>query len=146
MSKLRYFIASDHAGFHLKSVILEVLKKRDIEVIDLGPSDDSRVDYPDFAKKLSENVVANSNSFGILICGTGIGMSIAANKVSGIRAAVCQDPYSAKMARAHNDANVLCFGARVVGEGMAEDIIDSWFMTDFEGGRHSIRIGKLENR
>lgn len=140
----RCYIGSDHAGFRVKEFAKEFLEDRGVEVIDLGPNNDSRVDYPDFAKAVCEKVVNDLGSFGVLICGTGIGMSIAANKHKGIRAALATDAYTAAMGRAHNDANVLCFGARVVGEGVSESILSSWLATEFEGGRHSQRVAKIE--
>ena len=120
-----------------------MLCAKGLEVCDLGPDSDLRVDYPDFAKKLCESVSANAESKGVLICGSGIGMSIAANRFSGIRAALCTDPYLAKMARAHNDANVLCMGERVIGQGEAEEIVLQFFSAEFEGGRHLERVRKL---
>ncbi len=141
---MKFFIATDHAGVNIKPDIIEMLKNRGHEVVDLGPQDNSRVDYPDFAHKLCIEVLANEGSHGILICGTGIGMSLSANKHKGIRAALCHDFYTAQMARAHNDANVLCFGERVVGLGVAESILDGWCQTDFEGGRHAQRVAKIE--
>jgi ribose 5-phosphate isomerase B len=102
------------------------------------------VDYPDFAHKLCEAVLADKESFGILICGSGIGMSIAANRHRGIRAALCHDAYTAKMARAHNNANVLCFGERVLGGGTRESMIEAWINESFEGGRHAMRVDKIE--
>ena len=140
---MKFYIASDHAGFVLKNPTKETLEKMGHEVVDLGPFDTSRVDYPDFANLLCENVLKESGSFGILICGSGIGMSIAANRHNGIRAALCIEPYGASMCRAHNDANVLCMGARVVGLGMMEAILQSFCNTKFEGGRHTCRVGKL---
>lgn len=141
---MKFFIATDHAGVAIKPDIIEMLEKRGHEVVDLGPADDKRVDYPDFAHKLCLEVLADSNSQGILICGSGIGMSLAANKHIGIRAALCHDAYTASMARAHNDANVLCFGERIVGLGVAESIIDAWCDGSFEGGRHATRVKKIE--
>jgi ribose 5-phosphate isomerase B len=141
---MKFFIATDHAGVAIKPNIIEMLEKRGHEVIDLGPKDSSRVDYPDFAHKLCKEVLANDNTQGILICGSGIGMSLAANKHKGIRAALCHDAYTASMARAHNDANVLCFGERIVGLGVAESIIDAWCEGSFEGGRHTKRVQKIE--
>ena len=140
---MQVFIASDHAGFRLKEFVKEVLCAKGLEVCDLGPDSDLRVDYPDFAKKLCESVSANAESKGVLICGSGIGMSIAANRFNGIRAALCTDTYLAKMARAHNDANVLCMGERVIGQGEAEEIVFQFFSTEFEGGRHLERVRKL---
>lgn len=141
---MKFYIATDHAGFALKPYVIELLKAKGCEVVDLGPSDDSRVDYPDFAKKCALKVVEDNGSFGILICGTGIGISVSANKVSGIRAALCHDAYTASMSRAHNDANILCFGERVVGKGVIESMIDAFCATPFEGGRHSDRVNKIE--
>jgi len=141
---MKFFIATDHAGVAIKPNIIEMLKKRGHEVVDLGPANADRVDYPDFAHKLCLEVLNDSNSQGILICGSGIGMSLAANKHIGIRAALCHDAYTASMARAHNDANVLCFGERIVGLGVAESIIDAWCDGSFEGGRHADRVKKIE--
>ncbi|MCI5968056.1 ribose 5-phosphate isomerase B [Helicobacter sp.] len=141
---MQFFIASDHAGFHLKTSVLEMLKQMEYEVIDLGPTDAERVDYPDFANILCKKVLENTGSFGVLICGSGIGMSIAANRHQGIRAALCTEPYSAAMSRAHNNANVLCLGARIVGIGMVESILKSFCEGVFEGGRHACRIDKLQ--
>lgn len=141
---MKYFIATDHAGIDLKNYTVELLKSKQIEVEDLGPFTTDRVDYPDYAQKVCEAVLQTPDSKGILICGSGIGMSIAANKFSGIRAALCHDAYTATMARAHNDANVLCFGERIVGKGVAESIVDAWLNGTFEGGRHAGRVEKLE--
>ncbi len=140
---MHFFVASDHAGFELKAYVIEKLKQMGHSVKDLGPKDSNRVDYPDFANLLCENVLKNDKSFGILVCGSGIGMSIAANRHKGIRAALCHEPYSAAMSRAHNDANVLCLGARIVGEGMVDWILKSFCEGVFEGGRHTARIEKL---
>ncbi len=141
---MKFFIATDHAGVAIKPNIIEMLEKKGHEVVDLGPSDASRVDYPDFAHKLCLEVLADNKTQGILICGSGIGMSLAANKHIGIRAALCHDAYTASLSRAHNDANVLCFGERVVGLGVAESIIDAWCAGSFEGGRHADRVKKIE--
>ncbi len=141
---MKFFIASDHAGVEVKPNVIEMLTKMGHEVIDLGPRDNSRVDYPDFAHKLCREVLIHEGSEGILICGTGIGMSMSANKHKGIRAALCHDEYTAKMARAHNDANVLCFGERVIGLGVIESILNGWCETNFEGGRHAQRVIKIE--
>ncbi|MDQ1339946.1 MAG: ribose 5-phosphate isomerase [Campylobacterota bacterium] len=142
---MKYYIATDHAGLEFKAFIATLLKERGYEVVDLGPDSTDRVDYPDYAKKLCNEVLKDSESKGILICGTGIGMSLAANKVKGIRAALCHDAYTASMARAHNDANVLVMGARVLGYGTAESVLDAWLKSEFEGGRHAQRIAKLES-
>jgi len=140
---MKFYIATDHAGYNLKDFVIEYLRSKNHEVIDLGPDSDERVDYPDFAKKLSKSVVADKGSFGVLICGTGIGMSIAANKVDGIRAALCHDAYTAAMSREHNDANVLCFGERVVGRGVVESILEAFCTHKFAGGRHLKRVEKI---
>jgi len=140
---MKFFIATDHAGIAYKEAVKAILESRAIEVVDLGPFSTDRVDYPDYAKKCAVTVRENPGSFGILICGTGIGMSIAANKVKGIRAALCHDAYTAAMARAHNDAQILCFGERVLGLGVVESIIDSFIRTEFEGGRHAQRVEKI---
>ncbi|AXX86589.1 ribose 5-phosphate isomerase B [Malaciobacter marinus] len=140
---MKYFIAADHAGIDIKKYVKELFESKGHEVEDLGPYSKDRVDYPDFAVKVCEKVLANKNSFGILICGSGIGMSMSANKFDGIRAALCHNEYSAKMAREHNDANIMCLGERVSGYGMIEAIIDSWLASSFEGGRHEQRVEKI---
>ncbi|WP_456383228.1 ribose 5-phosphate isomerase B [Hydrogenimonas sp.] len=140
---MKYYVGSDHAGFAVKGLVVEMLKNRGHEVEDMGPDTDDRVDYPDFAEKVARAVAADAGSRGVLICGTGLGMSIAANKIDGIRAAHCQDFYTAQMARAHNDANVLCFGERVSGAGVIESMIDAFTTTPFEGGRHEGRVEKI---
>ena len=142
---MKFYIATDHAGLDLKDYTVELLKDKGHEVIDLGPYSKERVDYPDFAAKLCKAVLADTQKAeGILICGSGIGMSMTANRFSGIRAALCHDAYTATMARAHNDANVLCFGERVVGRGVAESMLDAWIAGAFEGGRHAGRVEKIE--
>jgi len=140
----KFYIATDHAGFALKDFVKEFVTSLGHEIIDLGPDSDERVDYPDFAKKCADAVIEDKGSFGILICGTGIGISIAANKVPGIRAALCHDHYTAKLTRQHNDANILCFGERVVGKGIIEEMIEVFANTEFEGGRHAGRVEKIE--
>jgi len=140
---MRIVVASDHAALALKARVLEWLRARSHDAVDLGPDSPGSVDYPDYALRAAEEIVAGRADGGILICGTGIGMSLAANKVPGIRAAVATDPYMARLARAHNNANVLCLGARVVGEGLAEDIVDAWLGATFEGGRHARRVEKI---
>ena len=141
---MKFYIATDHAGYALKAFVKDYITTLGHEIIDLGPDSADRVDYPDFAHKCARAVIADEGSFGILICGTGIGISIAANKVQGIRAALCHDAYTAEMSRAHNDANILAFGERVVGKGVVESIIDAFCETPFEGGRHAGRVGKIE--
>jgi ribose 5-phosphate isomerase B len=139
MSK-RITIGADSAGFELKGSVIAHLKKQGYEVIDMGTDSSESCDYPVFARKVSEDVLSNPGTLGILICGTGIGMSMAANKHNGIRAALCSDTYSARLTRNHNDANLLCMGARVIGPALALDIVDSFLGAEFEGGRHKRRI------
>ncbi len=141
---MKFYIATDHAGVDLKDYTVELLKEKGHEVVDLGPFNKDRVDYPDFAVKVCESVLSDTTSQGILICGSGIGMSMAANRHSGIRAALCHDAYTATVARGHNDANVLCFGERIVGRGVAESILDAWIAGSFDGGRHTNRVAKIE--
>ena len=142
---MRFYIATDHAGYALKEFTKDYVRSLGHEIVDLGPDSADRVDYPDFAKKCANQVMEDKGSFGILICGTGIGISIAANKVAGVRAALCHDAYTATATRAHNDANILCFGERVVGKGVIESMIDAFCNTEFEGGRHAGRVGKIES-
>lgn len=144
MSDSAIAIASDHAGFALKQELVAALTQRGLNVHDLGCHDTSSVDYPDFAHLLARGVADGKFAKGILVCGTGIGMSIAANRHRGVRAAVCSDTFSARMTRLHNDANVICIGSRVVGGGLAADIVDIFLATEFEGGRHSRRVDKIE--
>jgi len=137
-------IASDHAAFDLKQHLVTFLKEMHHEVDDLGVSQVESVDYPDFAHRLAEGIERGDGVQGILICGTGLGMSMAANRHRGIRAGLCHDAYTAAMARKHNDANVLCLGARVLGVGVAEQIVRVFLSTPFEGGRHQRRVDKIE--
>jgi ribose 5-phosphate isomerase B len=139
---MKIFIASDHAGVDLKKNIIEHVKDK-FEVLDLGPNSCDSVDYPDFAKKVCTSVL-KEKAYGILICGTGIGMSMSANKFKGIRASLCSDTFSARMTRMHNDANVLCLGARVLGIGLALDIVSVWLENTFQEGRHKKRVDKIE--
>lgn len=136
-------IGCDHGGFELKTHIIKHLKEQGIEVYDFGTYSEESCDYPDIAEKVAKAVAAGEYERGILICGTGIGISIAANKVKGIRAALCADVYSAKMTRLHNDANILCLGGRVTGRELAFMICDTFLSQEFEGGRHSNRIAKI---
>lgn len=140
---MKIAIGSDHGGFMLKSEILEHIQSKGYEVKDFGCYSTESIDYPDVAHEVSEAVVKGGYDRGILICGTGIGISIAANKVPGIRAALCGDCFSAKASREHNDANVLAMGERVTGVGLAKMISDIWLTTEFEGGRHIRRVGKI---
>ena len=139
------FIGSDHAGFELKEFLKKYLEKNNIDFTDVGCYNIQNVDYPDIAKEVCQAIIDGKAEKGILVCGTGIGISIAANKFNGIRAALCSDTYSAKLTRLHNDANVLCMGGRVIGQGLAQDITDVFLKTEFEGGRHLNRIKKISN-
>jgi ribose 5-phosphate isomerase B len=133
----------DHGGYDLKEVVIEFLKSREIEVLDFGTHSTASVDYPNYGKAVGEAVQSKEADLGIVICGTGIGISLAANKVEGIRAAVVSDTFSARMARMHNNANVLAFGSRVVGKGLAIDLVKAWLDSSFEGGRHKRRVDKI---
>lgn len=137
---MRIGVASDHAGYLLKPMIVDYIKELSYEVKDFGPDNADRVDYPDYALKLSKAIVDSQVDLGILICGTGIGMSIAANKVKGIRCAAVSETYSAAKARQHNDANILAIGSRVVGPDVAKDLVKAFLEADFEGGRHQNRL------
>jgi ribose 5-phosphate isomerase B len=136
-------IGCDHGGFELKEEILSVLNELNIEFIDYGTNNLKSVDYPDFGEKVSQAVSTGKTERGILICGTGIGMSIVANKFPKIRASLCNDLYTAKMSRFHNDANILVLGGRVVGKGLAKEIVRVWLSTPFEGERHCVRLNKI---
>lgn len=136
-------IGCDHAGFSLKQKVVEHLVARGVEVIDVGTNSAESCDYPKLAQAVCKNVQDGVTALGILICGTGIGMSMAANKHRGIRAAACSDTFSARLTRLHNDANVLCFGERVVGMGLACDLVDSFIDADFEGGKHQRRVDMI---
>jgi len=142
---MRIAVASDHAGFDLKQVIVAHLRARfdEARVLDLGPPDVGRVDYPEYAARLARAVVGGQAELGIVVCGSGIGVSIAANKVPGARAALCHDDYTARMARAHNDAQILCLGSRVIGESVALSAVDAFLGATFEGGRHADRVALL---
>lgn len=136
-------IGSDHAGYELKQSVIAYLKENGIEYKDFGCYDTNSVDYPEIAETTCQAIVSGECERGILICGTGIGISIAANKVNGIRAACCSDYFSAKYTRLHNDANVLCMGGRVVGAGLATELVDVFLHTDYEGGRHARRVAMI---
>ena len=142
---MKIAIASDHGGFELKEKIYQYLLEKNIDVANFGTNSIESCDYPIYAKKVCESILNKEYDFGILICGTGIGMSIAANRCKGIRAACVSDTYSARLTREHNNSNVLCFGARVVGEGLAKEIVDSWLNAQFQGSRHQKRIDMLDN-
>ena len=137
------FISSDHAGFSLKNYIFENLKRRNHKIIDLGPLSDKSVDYPIFAKKLANKVSKNKTSFGILICGSGTGMAMAANKVKNIRAAMCYNVKNTKLSRLHNNANIITVGSRLTSKNLAFKLINIFLKTKFEGGRHLRRIKRI---
>lgn len=139
---MKIAIGADHGGFQMKAQLKELIAEMGHEVVDVGCYSTESVDYPDFAAALSEKVAGGECPRGILICGTGIGMSIAVNREQRIRAALCHDEYTARLSREHNNANVLCLGARVLGPGVAEAIVQTWLTTDFDGGRHQLRIDK----
>ena len=139
-------IGSDHGGYELKQEIMEHLKEGNIEYIDCGSYSKESCDYPDYAKKVAEAITSKQAEYGILVCGTGIGISIAANKIKGIRAALCHDCFSAEATKLHNDANILAMGARVVGPGLALKIVDTFIDTPFSNDeRHIRRINKIED-
>lgn len=140
---MRIAIGSDHGGFKLKEVVKEYLSKEKFAFDDFGTFNEESVDYPDFARKVAEAVASGTYDRGILICGTGIGIGIAANKVPGIRAALCHDVFSAQASREHNDANILTMGERVIGAGLALEIVKTWLAANFSGGRHAGRIEKI---
>ena len=137
---MKIAVGADHGGYALKDIIVDRLQERGYEVRDFGTHGPEPVDYPDYARPVARAVASGVFDLGILVCGTGIGVSIAANKVVGIRAAACSDTYSARMSRQHNNANVLCLGGRVLGPGLALDIVDAWLTAEFEGGRHARRV------
>ena len=146
---MKITIGSDHAATALKEEVKKVLAEFDAEIKDVGTFGIDRVDYPDIAEKVCADVTSGAADRGIVLCGTGLGISIAANKIKGIRCALCGDVYSAKMSREHNNANVLAMGGRVLGFGLAGEIVRAWMTTDFAGGRHQLRIDKitaLENK
>ncbi len=140
---MKVVIACDHGGFELKEIVKEHLEKNGYLVIDIGTYNMDSVDYPDYGERAGQMVANKEVDRGIVICGTGIGISLAANKVSGIRCALCTNEYMAVMSRKHNNANMLALGNRVIGSGLALSIIDAWMTTEFEGGRHGIRVDKI---
>ena len=137
-------IASDHGGFDLKESVITCLKEEGLEIDDFGPTNPDSVDYPDYGIKVAEAIVKNKVERGIVICGTGVGMSIVVNRFPGIRGTLCSDVYTAKMCREHNDSNVLIMGGRVIGVSLAMEILDIWLNTEFEGGRHQRRLDKIK--
>jgi len=141
----KFAIASDHAGYDLKESLKRSLKEEGIDLLDLGPQNSDSVDYPDYGIKLAKAVAEDDGMNGIVICGTGIGMSIVVNRFPGIRGTLCSDVYTAKLCREHNDSNILILGGRVVGQGLALEIVKTWLSTPFEGGRHQKRLDKIKN-
>ena len=137
-------IGSDHGGFNLKNKIIKHLEEKSYEVKDYGTYSTDSCDYPVYAKAVAKSVASGENEKGILVCGSGIGVSIAANKVKGVRAALCHESHSAMLSRLHNNANVLCLGERITGESLALDIVDVWLKSEYEGGRHQKRIDMLD--
>ncbi len=142
---MKIAIGSDHGGYNLKDAIIKHLEDKGIAYEDFGTDGSESVDYPEFGMKVAEAVKSDEFDRGIVCCGTGIGISISANKVPGIRCAVVTDTFSAEMSRAHNNANVLALGERVIGQGLALKIVDVWVETEFEGGRHARRVGKISD-
>jgi ribose 5-phosphate isomerase B len=141
---MRVAVACDHGGYALKQTVKGALAESDTEVIDLGTDSAESVDYPDFAKRAIDLLLTNGCDRIMLLCGTGIGMSICANRIPGVRGALCHDTYTARMSRLHNDANCLILGGRVIGPGLAGEIVKVWLKTPFEGGRHTDRLAKIE--
>ncbi len=142
MSKIA--VGSDHGGFNLKNKIIKFLEEKGHEVKDYGTYSTDSCDYPVYAKAVAKSVASGENEKGIIVCGSGIGVSIAANKVKGVRAALCHESHSAMLSRLHNNANVLCLGERITGESLALDIVDVWLKSEYEGGRHQRRIDMLD--
>ena len=141
---MKIAVGSDHAGFTFKQTVTDWLERHDYEFDDMGPYNEESVDYPDYARKVAEAVAAQQCDSGILLCGTGIGVSISANKIKGIRAALACNPEFATLARQHNNANIICFSARFTDKATIEQSLHNWFTTDFEGGRHQRRVNKIE--
>jgi ribose 5-phosphate isomerase B len=141
---MKVAVGSDHRGFHVKRKIVELVQRLGHELVDFGATTEDAVDYPDFAHQVARAVARGEVDRGILICGTGIGMSMAANKVHGVRAALCHDDVTAEMSRRHNDANVMCLSADLLGARLIDRMIEIWLHTDFEGGRHARRVEKIK--
>ncbi|BBM35348.1 ribose 5-phosphate isomerase B [Pseudoleptotrichia goodfellowii] len=142
---MKIAIGSDHVGLELKPVIVEYLKELGHEVEDFGAYSKERTDYPIYGEKVAKAVIEGNYDCGIVMCGTGVGISIAANKIKGIRAVVCSEPYSAKLSKEHNNTNILAFGSRVIGSELAKMIVKEWLEAEFEGGRHANRVNMLDN-
>jgi len=143
--EMKIAIGSDHAGFELKEDLRSYLRERDVEVVDFGVESETPADYPDIGCAVAEKISKGEYAQGILICGTGIGMSIVANRFSGVRAAVCHDLYTARLSREHNDANLLVLGGRLTGKGLAREILRVWLESSFQGGNHQRRLKKIES-
>lgn len=141
---MKIVAAADHAGYELKDQLVALLREQGHEVDDLGTNANSSVDYPDYAHRVAEKIVSGAADRGLLVCGTGVGMAITANRHPGVRAVVASDVFTARMSRSHNDANVLALGSRVVGAGLAREILSAWLNGDYEGGRHDHRVKKIE--
>ncbi|NVB81040.1 MAG: ribose 5-phosphate isomerase B [Kofleriaceae bacterium] len=141
---MKWYAGSDHAGFRLKQLMIAVLKELGDEVVDVGTLNEDSTDYPQYGQEVGKKVVGEPGTFGLIVCGTGIGISIAANKVPGVRAALVHDDFTAAAARAHNDANVISLGARVIGPGVAESALLMFRSTQFAGGRHQRRVDLIE--
>ena len=144
MDDKRIIIGSDHAAFKMKELISSFLEDRGMIVEDVGPDSESSVDYPDFGKQVAAAVSSGKFTRGILMCGTGLGMSMVANRFPHVRAALCGDLFAARMSREHNDANILVMGARVIGDVLAMEVVKTWLETPFEGGRHGLRLEKFD--
>ncbi len=141
---MKIVIGNDHAALEMKNIIRAYLEEKGYEVLDVGCHTEERVDYPDYAALIGNAVVSGKADLGIAICGTGVGMSIAVNKICGVRAVCCSEPYSAKLSRMHNDSNVLCFGARVIGPELAKMIVDEWLNAEYMGAHHTARVDKIK--
>ena len=144
MDDKRIIIGSDHAAFKMKELITSFLEEQGMTVVDVGPDSESSVDYPDFGKQVAAAVSTGEYARGILMCGTGLGMSMVANRFPHVRAALCGDLFAARMSREHNDANILVMGARVIGDVLAVEVVKTWLATPFEGGRHGLRLDKFD--
>ena len=140
---MKIALGNDHAAVEMKEIVKAYLEEKGYEVLNLGTDTHDSVDYPEYGAKVGRAVENGDADFGIAICGSGVGISISANKIKGVRAVCCSEPYSARMSRQHNNANVLCFGARVIGPEMAKMIIDEWLAAEFLGGRHQMRVDKI---
>ena len=140
---MKIALGNDHAAVEMKEFVKAYLEEKGYEVLNLGTDTHDSVDYPEYGAAVGRAVVGGEADLGIAICGSGVGISISANKIKGVRAVCCSEPYSARMSRQHNNANVLCFGARVIGQEMAKMIIDEWLAAEFQGGRHQKRVDKI---